>query len=116
MDRAESGDVKDMSAEERTVCVWVPELPMVLEVGGRRELLEASGVLFLFPMILLAMAVFLCTESGIYCHTKPFGSHRAQQADSQEDDTSRTGSRDGHTDDFSKSSRQSAALDKRSGS
>jgi hypothetical protein len=64
MERAESGDVNDMSAEERTVCVWVPELPMFLEVGGRSEVLEASGVLFLFPMMLLAMAVF-CTGSGI---------------------------------------------------
>jgi len=29
---------------------------MVLEVGGRSEVFDASGVLFLFPIILLAMA------------------------------------------------------------
>ncbi len=37
--------------------------PSVLEVGGRSEVLEASGVLFLFPMILLAI-VILCTQVG----------------------------------------------------
>jgi len=35
--------------------LWVPEGPTVLEVGGRRVVFEASGVLFLFPEILLAM-------------------------------------------------------------
>jgi hypothetical protein len=45
----------DMSAEERSW--WFP--PIVREEGGRREDFEvASGVLFLFPIILLAMIVW----------------------------------------------------------
>ena len=32
---------------------------MVLEVGGRSEVLDASGVLFLFPMMLLAIVGFV---------------------------------------------------------
>lgn len=35
--------------------------PTVLEEGGRSEVLEASGVLFLFPMMLLAIADYSFT-------------------------------------------------------
>ena len=41
----------DMSAEDRSW--WLPAI--VREVGGRKEDLEASGVLFRLPMMLLAM-------------------------------------------------------------
>jgi hypothetical protein len=40
-----------MSAEDRSW--WLPAI--VREVGGRKEDLEASGVLFRLPIILLAM-------------------------------------------------------------
>lgn len=39
--------------------VWVLEEPIVLELGGRRDVFEASGVLFRLPMMLLAMASFV---------------------------------------------------------
>jgi hypothetical protein len=41
----------DMSAEDRSW--WLPAI--VREVGGRKEDLEASGVLFRLPIMLLAM-------------------------------------------------------------
>ena len=51
---AESGELNDdMSAEERRV--EVPEVPIALEAGPRREGFDASGVLFLLPIILLAI-------------------------------------------------------------
>jgi hypothetical protein len=46
---------EDISAEERRF--ETPDVPMALEAGPRREGFDASGVLFLFPMILLAMVM-----------------------------------------------------------
>jgi hypothetical protein len=43
-------------------------VPTVLEEGGRSEVLEASGVLFLLPMILLAIVGFCRGASTVGYH------------------------------------------------
>lgn len=61
-DREELKD--DISADDRRF--EAPEAPIALEAGPRREGLEASGVLFLLPIILLAIAVaYSCIASAL---------------------------------------------------
>ena len=54
--RADKGELKDdISAEERR---WEgPVAPIALEVGLRIPGFDASGVLFLFPIMLLAIVI-----------------------------------------------------------
>lgn len=68
MPRAAKGEVAEkapMSAEARS---WWPAPMVPLEFGGRREELEASGVLLRLPMMLLAD--ILPAVLAIVCHAE----------------------------------------------